>query len=258
MTKFFLSVFFIAFNFSILNASEILNTAHQLRKGELNLSVYYTNTSRDINFSIETATRVVVGGESYYTKSLAKFDSEILYREVGAKVNFNPFDGLYYWLKGAFGKSELKMPTLDGNIKFTDGARCRFALGVRKLLFPDTIVTPALAVETAFEYGRASLKKLHTNDGDAVADAVLENKEYRLAFIGSKRFGVFEPYGAVKVSRIYSDFVNMGGSGNFSGNVDNVGLTAGLKVNFEPRESFTIEASFLNERSVSAAINLVF
>lgn len=243
---------------------ELQNSAHQITEKGIVLSIYGVNGAKDVNFTVKRGQiePFKIGDTTYIhtspTESETNFESDLFSGGAGIKATVNPFDGLYYWLKCSYGTMELEIPSLEGLNRFSGSFSWSLSLGLRKLLFPDTLVTPALSFDAGVGFSKVEFDRVETPQRLLPIQTVLSNLEYQIAIIGSKRIKRFEPYGAIEVVRNHSELNDLKNLSKVSGYKDSVGITAGLKFNFYDRESVVIEAGFLGDRYISAGFNLSF
>jgi hypothetical protein len=132
-------------------------------------------------------------------------------------------------------------------------------IGARKLLFPDTIVSPAVAVD--FGISRALYDLDTFRSGNTAPQAVndeLDITEFQADVVVSKRIGKFEPYGGLKVFRKNAVLSDKTGFSNVSGTEDGAGLFFGARLNYYEHEALVIEGSCMGETSFNAGINIIF
>ncbi len=220
----------------------------------------YTGMTNTLSFSQTGSQRISAGGINYYSDVSAKFDVDAKSSAMSVKYMFNPHSDLYYWVKLGQGNYELEIPsdTVKNRLSSRENGLIVGA-GVRKMLFPDTIVTPAIAVElnaTVSDYKLDGFKP--GNGADTVVSDELSLAQLEAALIISKKYRMLEPYGALKISHNQSSLWDNESTAKIDGSTDTVGLVAGVKIRVFQKESLVFEGGFIDENYVSAAWNIEF
>jgi hypothetical protein len=130
---------------------------------------------------------------------------------------------------------------------------------MRKLLFPDTFVSPAVAIEAGLMYGQAPLNSFRSGTSASIPISnTAEVLELQIAALISKKFASVEPYGGVKIFRDYLTLKDNTDVGQISGVKDSVGVFGGARLYVHPHEALVIEGSVLGENSITIAWNVAF
>lgn len=247
-----------AFSGSLIYGSEVAFPAAQVEQGKCSFFLLYGNSSDKLNFNVTGRDQIKVGNNSYFSNVSNDLESDGSGKSVFAKVVINPDNGLYYWFKAGISSYDLDVPSdsvknkLSGQDK---GMVCGF--GARKLLFPDTIVTPAIAVDFGINYAAYGLDSFSAGGAAPVAVSdKLEIMEFQTDLVLSKRIKQFEPYGGLKIYRKTATLTDKAGFANVSGTKDNAGLFFGLKVNFTKQEALVIEGSLVGDSNFSVGLNI--
>lgn len=259
-TKVLLAVSIAIFIRSLAFSSEIIFPASQLEKGKLQISLYGSMTKKDLTLSASNREQISVGQLNYFSQVTNEFDVQTLANNVTAKLLINPADGLYYWMKAGTGSFELEIPSVTVKNKLsTQQNGLIIGLGVRKRLIPDTIVTPAAAVELAINYSKFNLDKFRSgSDAPVLIPNVLEDLELQIGFIVSKKIDNFEPFAGLKILRDFVRIYDSSDLSEISGVKDNVSLSLGSKIKVFSQESLLIEANFIGENSFTIGWNVAF
>jgi len=221
---------------------------------------YYQTYNDKLDFIISQKNVINVGPLSYLSGSQTDIESNSNAAGMCAQLMFNPNNGLYYWLKAGVAGYELDIPSLSVTNKLSgqeQGWVC--GAGARKLLFPGTIVTPAVAIDAGFSYYSFGFDCLRSGDAAPVSvNERLEILETQADIVISKRIKKVEPYGGLKVYRKMAALTDKPSFSNVSGIKDNAGLFFGLKFDFYQYEALVLEGSFIGDTSFSAGINIGF
>jgi hypothetical protein len=252
--------FFLLTGSSLIYASEVLLPASQIEQGKGSLSLLYSNNDEKINFRISNLDAIKVNNISYFSNVNNDLESTGKNSSIALKFIFNPHSSLYYWVKAGVGNYDLEIPSVTVKNKLSGrDMGWIFGLGIHKNLFPDTIVTPAAAFEAGINYSSYRLDSFGTGDGAPVLISdTLDLTEIQAAFLMSKKYSKFEPYGGFKVFRTYALLIDNTTTGKATGVRDNYGLFVGTKVKVYPKESLVLEGSFFGETSLNIAWNLEF
>jgi len=155
--------------------SELVTTAKQIKKNTFLGQIYYTKEKSKINFKVGTN---IFSGEKEGEKIIFKFT-------YGLETKFYP------WVK--FG-SNLKGYTLFipsstvTNYYLSDYPGWIWGVGGRLLLFPETVVNPAISFDFGYTYSNTKL-----------GNSCLKISELQVAILVGKQFRKFYPYGGFRV-----------------------------------------------------------
>lgn len=125
-------------------------------------------------------------------------------------------------------------------------------VGAKMVLWPETIVTPAIAVD-----GNAGWQRYF-------GGLRLDILQYQLAMELSRRFGekdsrlMLEPYGGVKWQRTHAWLREIGSGVRVGGVKDTVTPFIGLSLPFHAKESLFAEVSFVNGIHYAAGLGIAF
>jgi len=245
---------------SLIYGSEVVFPATQLEKGGVSLAVFYGNTAEKLDFNVNSRDQIKVGNNSYFSEVSSDLESDGTSRGVYAKLMFNPANGLYYWLKAGLAGYSLDIPSsLAKNNLTCQNSGWVYGIGARKLLFPDTIVTPAVAIDFGFNYAIYGMDTFRAGGSDPVAvNDKLEIIETQADLVVSKKINIVETYGGLKVYNKAATLTDKSGFANVSGTRNDAGLFFGVKVNYYKQEALLIEGSFIGETNFTAGINIKF
>ncbi|MDE2313762.1 MAG: hypothetical protein KGL04_06285, partial [Elusimicrobia bacterium] len=144
-----------------------------------------------------------------------------------------------------------------------DGAGPVFSLGVQDVIFPDTIVTPAVAVEAGFEGAMYPLTRMTASDGSSSAvNDTLTLLEYQLGVIASRVVPVggwkVEPYGGIRWYRASADLKDSTTGSHSGGFRDTLAPVLGLRVPTSDHEGLFAEASYVGGFQYGGGLSLRF
>lgn len=245
---------------SLSFCSEILLPATQMEKGKGAIQVIYSETSRKLSFTQTGSQKISVSGHDYYSDVATKFDTDAKASMVAVRWVYGKELDSLFWVKLGRGNYEIEVPsaTVKNRLSGRDASWVGGA-GLRKLLFPDTVVTPAVAVDFGANIGVYKIDSFKPGDS---ADELVSNElmvaELQAAVVVSKNYSVFEPYAAVKISKTQSSLKDNDTIAKIDGSDNTVGLTVGTKLKIFKKDSLTLEGSFIGENSVTASWNTEF
>jgi hypothetical protein len=245
---------------SLAGAFEIVIPAAQIEEGKGSISVYYTQSRKDLRLTINSKDQITVGGNSYYSQVSNDLETKSENSAVTAQFISNPWSGFYYWARIGIGNYSIEIPSVTVTNRLTGSSNgWRAGIGMRKLLFPDTIVSPAFSLEAGLVYSRYPLQSMQSGTGVAIpVSNSVELTEVQAALLMSKKFSGIEPYGGLKVFKDYLMLQDETSTGCVSGTKDNVGVFGGAKIYVYPHEALIVEGSMLGESSITVAWNVAF
>jgi len=256
----FFGVLICALKCSLIYGSEVVLPATQIEKGKVSFLLLYGDTSEKLNFHVTGREQIRVGNNSYFSNVSNDLESDGRSSDVSVKLVINPDNGLYYWFKAGVSDYSLDIPsdTVKNNLSGQDkGLICGF--GARKLLFPDTIVSPAVAVGLGVNYAVYGLDSFRSGDSaPVVVNDKLEITEFQADVVISKKLDKFEPYGGVKVYRKNVTLTDRASIANVSGAKDDAGLFFGTRFSYFKNEALIVEGSFVGDTSFTAGVNINF
>ena len=256
----FLSVVVTVFCSSLIYSSEVVFPAGQIEDGKCSFFILSGNSSDKLNFSVASKDEIKVGNNSYFSEVTNDFEGDGRGNSVLAKLAFNPGGGLYYWFKAGIGSYDLSLPssTVKNKLSGQDkGWIC--GLGARKLLFPDTIVTPAIAVDVGISYMSYGLDSFSFGGSAPVSVSdKLEITEAQADVVISKIINSIEPYGGLKVYRKSAVLSDRASFVNVSGIKDSAGLFFGVKFSFCKHEALVVEGNVGGDTDFTVGLNIGF
>lgn len=245
---------------SLIVADELLFPAAQIEQGKGSVSVYLNRSFEKLSLQVRDRAQITVGGLSYFSTVSNDFEAKGRSNAIAARVMVNPWSGFYYWLKAGSGSYELEIPsvTVNNTLSGQDNGII-LGIGARKLLIPDTIVTPAIAVDLGVNYRKYNFNALRPDGGaKALVSNILEMADIQAAAIVSKKFNWIEPYGALRVTRTYLSLKDAVSLGKVDGSKDDAGIVLGARVYLHPRESLVVEGQVSEGTSLTAGWNVQF
>lgn len=228
--------------------------------GKATIAMAWFQSQRDFTLSTGGSARISVGPLSYVSASSNDFVIKTSNTGALARVIFQPYDDLMYWVSGNSTSYEIEVPSSSHKnlLRSQDPGWC-MSMGLRRLLMPDTIVTPAISVEAGISHSRTPVSVFYGgSSARQVIDNVFSVTEYHIGLGISKKYKVFEPYGAMSVVRAHAVMRDKAAAVEVGGYRDSANAIAGIRVYPYSHESIICEASFIGESSFSLGWNIEF
>lgn len=219
----------------------------------------------DLNFRVQSSGPCVAGappfgfpcGGSGDVTGKADLNGTVL------KVLVQPWDRMQYYVFGGVSNLTLSLP--NGNVLTADRFGHIAGAGVKAQLMPDTVVSPAIALDASFGWHRYRFNEVTPSATPAI-DQKLDIYQYQVAVIASHRFelgqrAAVEPYGGLRWLRSHSylkDQRNAGGGSRIGGIQDTFSPFVGLQVPVFEHETIFAEASFVNGVHYAAGLQVRF
>lgn len=229
-------------------AQSLATSARQLPKGSLKLLGYYQGTqSQETTFSVNGAANCVSpNGVSFGCSQTGDVTAKGTGGAGVVKFLHQPWEYVQYYAAIGVGYYSLQLPTgkMTGNPGHTG------TLGLRGTIYPDTIVTPGIALD--FGVTRADYQYNRFEQGIAGQSTDLGHRlgmwQYQFAVEIGHQFDVegewkIDPYGGVKWIVIKSDLRDLQTGGHSGGLQQTVSPFLGVRVPFGGHEAFFIEGS---------------
>jgi len=254
-------------------------------KGSLKILAYYQGAQEQaVNFNIvaPAVCGTQAGGVSFACGQGGDVEAEGRGGAGMIKVLFQPWDSLQYYAAFGVGDYSLSVPSSTITNTLTgDNPGTILTAGVKAVLFPDTVVTPAIAVDGSVSRSRYWFNRRFPGGGaPGNIDQRLDLTQYQVAIEASHMFTIkdadektdekadlvawrgaglkLEPYGGVKWSRIQSDLKDLTDGGHAGGQADAVSPFVGLRVPIYQHEGLFAEASFVGGYQYAAGLEIRF
>lgn len=218
-------------------------TARQEPARSWRLALFYQGTrAQDLNFEVsDSANCAGGGGVTFPCSTTGRLEAEGSGDAAILKLSYQPRErGLQ--LYATVGAGEYRVQTGTTTVfrsRLTDRSGFLTSIGGRAVLWPDTVVTPALAVDASLGWQRY------------FGDDRLDLLQLQLALQTSHRFELeggwkLEPYGGVKYLRTRASLTDVGARSRVSGRKDTVTPFAGLNIPVYEGDNLFAEASFVD------------
>ena len=254
-----------------VSAQSLATSARQLPKGSLKLLTFYQGTqAQDLTFSVRGT-----GGCAAAPPSNASFNCDQA-GDVDAegsggmgviKLVYQPWESLQYYGSVGVGEYSLSVPSATVRNRLTgDNPGVSVTFGAKAVIYPDTIVTPAIALDASITNTNYTFNRIHPGGTPGRSNQInqrLQLWQYQFAVESSHLFTIeekwkLEPYGGVKWVRIESDLLDRQTGSHAGGKTDVVTPFLGLRLPAWEHEAFFAEASFVGGYQYAAGLELRF
>lgn len=228
-----------------VQASEIMTSAKQLGIGRVGVVAYYTASAKEVDF-----------GE------YAKYD--FIQAAYAVKASVKVWEGWHVYAKAGKFTPEIEN-VANSSLKYEnkdDFDGTVFGGGVKYVLFPDTLVTPAVAVDIGVTQWSADINKFA---GSVIVwKNELDITEIQGAVSVSKKLLMIDPYVGVKVFNTdvkWKTNVTVAGqtvNKEIEGDANGISPFVGVKFSPLPFISVIAEGSFATETNISVGIRVGF
>jgi len=250
-------------------SSESMDTSYQLSKKGIRITAYSNNLEKYNYFSVQTeGVKILDENGKIVAEEFSSSNTEYKckgggYQEM-IKVVFNPFSGLVWWGKIGISKYYIDIPTNNGNNFKTlnmSNPGSVIGAGLRRIILPDTIVSPALSMGVEFTSSKYYFDLLFSDDKKLyLINNDFQYKEIQADFLISKKYAAIEPYGGFKVKKNYfviSEKTSISYE-QITGSKEEVNIFAGMKVKISNNEYIIAEGNFVGETILSMGIGAEF
>lgn len=245
-------------------AETLMTSGRQLSPGALKVLGYYEEArGRDLSFSVGA------GGRSQFCKNPptcsvvesfaapaegADVEAESWSTRGALKLLHQPWEGLQYYAWVGSGDFSLRIPSATvANTLEGDRRGWSYGLGVRAVLNPDTVVTPAITLDLGVSRARHRLDRLDQQSAGSSRVAMeMDLRVYQASLEASHRFPLggarfyLEPYGGLRYERLESRLTDLNLGSREGGAKSTTTPFLGLAVPLYERERIVAEASFVN------------
>ncbi len=241
-----------------------MSSADVMEGGKWSVSVYGRSAKIEPVLKISNAAAVQVpltsGSATIFSSSNAEIDFDQKFEEVVAAIKYRPKNGLTYRVKAGQVRSfdiEYSSGSHTNKFEATDDGFV-WGLGAEWSVSPGSIVSPAITLDAGWTQRVMDLDKFESPGVVAPTNDKFQQDEFQLALNVSKRWNKFEPFAGLKLNRVVSRLKDEGTKASLRGTQDGVSPFIGLQIEFFEAESIILEASFVDEESISAGFNLKF
>lgn len=255
--------------------AEVLGTsARQLPAGTWKWLVYYQGTEdQALNFSVRgggngnCTAAPPSGAVGFPCNQAVKAEVVGSGRSAVLKTIIQPWESLQYYASVGVGDYDIRIPsnTLT-NLVTGDTPGYAFTAGLRWVVVPDTLVTPAVALDAGVTKSRYYFNRRFPGGTPGANNNIsqrLDLLESQVAVMASHLFTItdalkLEPYGGVKWSHTWADLKDLTDGGHAAGGKNSARPFLGLRVPVFEREGLFAEASFVDGTQFGAGLEIRF
>lgn len=253
--------------------AQVLGTsARQLPKGSLKILAYYQGTqAQELTFSVRgtggCAAAPPSGSVSFGCDQAGDVDAEASGGMGVVKAIYQPWESLQYYASVGIGDYSLRVPSSTITNTLTgDNPGASFTFGAKAVIYPDTIVTPAIALDASITNSYYTFNRRFPGGTPGQSNMInqrLNLWQYQFAVESSHLFSFekswkVEPYGGVKWIRIQSDLLDLQSGSHAGGQTDVVSPFLGVRLPAYEHEAFFAEASFVGGFQYGAGLEVRF
>jgi len=253
---------------SSAGAQVFATTAHQESSGSLKILGYYDGVqNQTINFTTNGSGTCAAGTASFTCGQSGTVAAKGNGGAGMVKLVYQPFERFQYYAMYGVGDYSLSVPsTTVANVLTGDTHGQIYGAGLRATIIPDTIVTPAVALDLGLTQSVYNFNRVFPGGTPGANNDISQRLTLMTCQFGveaSHRFTIdedwkLEPYGGVKWVRVQADLKDLGDGSHAGGQTDTVTPFLGLRVPVEGHEAFFAEASFVDGYHYGGGLELRF
>lgn len=251
------------------SAQLLATTARQSSSGSLKFLAYYQGVQdQTLNFSInDSGSCLTQNSLSFHCGQAGNLEAKGAGGAGMFKVVYQPWERFQYYAMFGVGDYSMSVPSTTVSNVFTgDNSGRIYGAGLKASVVPDTVVTPAIALDLSATRARYNFNRLAQSGNAGVGgniDQRLDLMTYQFAVETSHLFTLnefwkLEPFGGVKWTRVQADLKDLVDGSHAGGKQDTVSPFLGLRVPVEEHEAFFAEASFVDGYHYAAGLELRF
>ena len=183
------------------------------------------------------------------------------------KVVGQPWERFQYYGMFSVGEYSVRVPSATiTNLLTGDTRGLTYGVGLKASVVPDTIVTPAIALDLSIARSLYDFNRRFPGGTPGASNNIdqrLELMTYQFAVESSHLFTLnehwkLEPYGGMKWTRVQTDLKDLVDGSHAGGQKDTVTPFLGFRVPVADREALFAEASFVDGYHYGAGLELRF
>jgi hypothetical protein len=255
--------------FSVPAEAQLLGTtARQLPKGSLKLLTYYESVEdqailfkpRPLNGACAT-----INGVAFSCTQNGEVEAEGSGRMLMTKLVYQPWDSFQYYASVGFGDYDFKYNASGVPQDVTgDTIGNAFYAGLKWTVIPDTVVTPAIAVDASVGRRRHYFNRRYPGLAGQNSNITqrLDLVESQIAVQASHLFDVkgvkLEPYGGLQWQHVWADLKDLTSGDHAAGAKSVVRPMMGLRAPIFEKEALFAEASFVGGTRFATGLEVRF
>lgn len=243
-------------------ADVLMTSARQMQEGSLKILIFHQSMEdQELNFRIGGPGVSSTGPAGGFFPSASSGNSPAQgdQNAIGFKVMYQPWENLQYYATATAGHFVLRTSSLT-TVNTLSGDRIGFGygFGIKAVVAPDSVVTPAFAVDLGLSRSRYFLSRMDGGGTGGGTNQRFDLFQYHVAIEASHQFKKFEPFGGVRWTRLTSHMKDLSDFSRISGYKDVTTPFVGVRVPVFKHESLVAEASFIDGLQIGVGLELKF
>ena len=251
------------------NAQILGTSARQASSGSLKFLAYYQGVQdQTLRFTVnDSGTCSASNGVTFSCGQSGDIDAKGSGGSAAIKVVWQPWERFQYYGMFSAGEYSIRVPSATiTNLLSGDTRGLTYGIGMKASVVPDTIVTPAIALDLSIARSLYDFNRRFPGGSPGISNNIdqrLELMTYQFAVESSHLFTLneywkLEPYGGMKWTRVQTDLKDLVDGGHAGGQKDTVTPFLGFRVPVADHEALFAEASFLDGYHYGAGLELRF
>lgn len=260
-----LGLFFVLLITTRSYCMEYLRSADFSDFEKVQISVGGTSVKEDVSFDFNNGGMLLIptnnGSLGVSNQTNSKLDVQSEFNEKFFRMFFKPEDSTIVW--------RTRLGTIDQfRIDFSSGASRNafqslknnlvWGLGLSWQISPGSDVSQAVTLDFDYENKSIRLDRFESDGTHSGLEKELDQEFFQAGINVSQRFKKIEPYLGLKYKYFISNLIDLESKDKLRGTTQSLSPFLGLKWNIQKSQFFSVEGSFLKEKSLSGSVNLSF
>lgn len=250
-------------------AQLLATSARQQSGGSLRFLAHYQGVSgQTLNFSVnDSGSCSSQNGVSFPCGQAGDYEAEGSGSGGIVRLIWQPGERFQYYATYGVGDYSLKVPSATvTNVLTGDRLGQTFGAGLKASIVPDTVVTPAIALDVSAARSQYDFNRRFPGGTPGANNNISQRltlMTYQVAVESSHLFTIsdswkLEPYGGLKWVRVQADLKDLTDGSHAGGKQDTATPFLGLRVPAGEKEAFFAEASFVGGLQYGAGLEIRF
>ncbi|MCG3204269.1 MAG: hypothetical protein KCHDKBKB_00979 [Elusimicrobia bacterium] len=255
---------FLCSGFLFVQAAEVVSTADMDEPGLKSILFMgrVAESKPKLTFSDGDSIQVPVSGGSVnlFSNSNAEVEMEQRISSLIGAVEFRPSEGFQYRFKfGQIRSFELEYSS-GSQVNKLESTKDGYlwGLSIAGRIAPGSLVSTAIRWDLGYTQSNVELDRFQGGNVVYTANQSWRQEEIQGSINFSRRWKWIEPFGGIKLIRVMNKMSDSSTKGEIRGTNDSVSPFVGVNVGVSNKESVYVEASFIDEESVSAGLKFSF
>lgn len=248
----------------VVQASEVFSSADMMEAGSKAVSVYgqQSETKPVLKLSGVSAIQVPTtsGNATIFGTTNAEIEMEQTVSQVLAAFEFRPREGLTYRFKAG--------QVREFDLEFSSGSQINklqasnggyvWGVGFSGRIAPGSMVSTAISWQLGYTQTNVNIDRFQGGPAVYAVDQEWRQEEVQGSLNFSRRWKMVEPYAGLKLARVMNRLRDESTKASIRGTNDTVAPLIGFQWWVTDRESLMVEASFIDEESLTAGFKMQF